>query len=317
MNYFEMTDKVSQSRLKKILIHPRMYMSKLPAVEEDEKIHFIVGNAVDCLLTESDKFNDLYYVLTTKAPTGQVKQFIDKYHEYGGNSDEAFSAVNSQKYKQEWFEEKMKESDNQSYLAALQHNKAILDPKTYDTILEIVGSLTSFKEYKDLITKTPSNQIISQLEIFWKHEGIDMKSKLDFVVIDFEKKTILPIDVKTMGDSTSAFKYSFWKRRYDFQAASYTLALEHWQNDSKNFSTLKGFKILPFKFVVESSKYQGSPLVYEVSPETMEIGLNGGENDGKTYEGLKQAIERLKWHTESNIWDYTREQWESNRTLLI
>lgn len=309
MNYFENTDKISQSRLKKILIHPRMYMSKGPVIEEDEKIHFVIGNAVDCLITEPDKFEEQFYVLSAKAPSGQIKQFIDAMYELG-NENDAFSKVNSQKYKVEWFKEKMELADNKLYFDALKTGKSILDFKTYETITNITNSINSFEEYKKLL----QGEIVSQLEIFWEYEGVDMKSKLDFIVIDHDGKSIQPIDVKTLGDSTASFKYSFWKRRYDFQAAAYQLALEHWK---KGNDKLQGYTILPFKFVVESSKYQGSPLVYEISPSSFDVGLNGGEVDGRYYEGFKQAVERLKWHMYHEQWDYTREQIEVGKTIII
>ena len=69
--------------------------------------------------------------------------------------------------------------------------------------------------------------------------------------------------------------------------------------------------------MVESSKYQGSPLIFDVSDKTFNVGLNGGDVDGRNYEGFEQALERLKWHLDNNIWDYTREQWEVNKTILI
>jgi hypothetical protein len=316
MNYFDIVDKISQSRLKKILVHPRMYMSKSPILEDGDKIHFVIGNAVDCLITEPEKFNDYFYVLSTAAPTGQIKDFIDKYHKTGSESD-AFAEVNSKKYTLEWFKTKMEESDNQTYLESLKQNKVILDYKTYENIISIVDSLNNFTEYKDLMDKSFGKEIISQLEIMWEYKGVELKSKLDFIVIDFQNKTILPIDIKTIGDSTSSFVYSFWKRRYDFQAACYTKALEAWIHSQENLKQFKGFKILPFKFVVESSKYQGSPLIFDVSEKTFNVGLNGGDVDGRYYEGFEQALERLKWHLDNNIWDYTREQWEVNKTILI
>ena len=317
MNYFDITDRTSQSRLKKILVHPRMYMSKNPMIDDDDKIHFTIGNGVDCLMTEPEKFNELFYILSTKAPTGQIKQFIDAYYKNEEDADRAFEIVNSAKYKIEWFKAKLEEDDNKAYFNCLKEGKTILDPPVYETITQIVKSFAEFKEYQTLVKKTADNQIVSQLEIMWSYKGLDMKSKLDFIVIDYNAKTILPIDVKTVGDSTMSFQYSFWKRRYDFQAASYTLALKYWIEHEENFSALKDFTILPFHFAVESSKYQGSPLIFKASPETMEIGLNGGNVEHKTYEGLNQAIDRLKWHTTFDVWDYTMEQWETDKTITI
>lgn len=318
MNYFQIADRYSQSRLKKILIHPRAFLSKNNLIESEDKIHFVIGSAVDCLLTERELFNDLFYISTNRTPTGQTKLFLDTYHKNGGDVEAAFTAVGSKVREVDWFKAKLDEDESKLYLEALKSNKSIVDSKTHEIITQIVESISTFPPYKALVTKTPDTQIITQLEVMWEYQGVPMKSKLDVVVIDFKNKKIYPIDIKTTGDSSSAFQYAFWKRRYDFQAVSYTLALRSWMEHPENMSQLKGFSVEPFRFVVESSKYQGSPLMFVMDEATYNIGLNGGTTkDGKIYEGFNQAIFKYKWHTEHNKWDYTYEQYDEGLIITI
>ena len=57
------------------------------------------------------------------------------------------------------------------------------------------------------------------------------------------------------------------------QAAFYTEALYYFkERDEPNW---KDYKVLPFKFIVESTINPGSPLVFTCSSELLDIGKNG------------------------------------------
>ena len=71
-----------------------------------------------------------------------------------------------------------------------------------------------------------------------------------------------------MGDQTIYFPKSLRQRRYDIQAAFYTEALK----SKKEYET---YKILPFKFIVESTTNPGNPLVFTCNQELLEIGKSG------------------------------------------
>ena len=66
-----------------------------------------------------------------------------------------------------------------------------------------------------------------------------------------------------------------------------------------------------------AEKFPGTPLTYEVSDKTLEIGQFGGEVDGRYYEGFKQAIERYKWHTDNDLWDYRMEDYKNEGVRQI
>ena len=69
---------VSQSELKLLTINPRLVTNNPePDLFFEEKLHFTIGSAVDCKLTQEDKFYDIYYESTVESkPTDVVKSII-------------------------------------------------------------------------------------------------------------------------------------------------------------------------------------------------------------------------------------------------
>ena len=103
------------------------------------------------------------------------------------------------------------------------------------------------------------------------------------------------------------------------QAAFYTEALYYFkERDEPNW---KDYKILPFKFIVESTINPGNPLVFTCSDELLDIGKNGRQPYKlcdkpyvSTYmkfdeiKGFHQLIEDYKWYMEN--------EFEKNRRIV-
>lgn len=335
--YFK-DSRVGQSRLKKILIHPQAYLKASERAHDETedgipKECLLIGNAVDCMLTEHEKFSDKFVIDDGNLiiPTGQFKEFIDELfvtRKHLSSSEAAWSKedwvtravakVDSKRYKLEdfiaYFEGKLRDKEGNmlsgkpywDYLV-LSSEKYVLTLPQYDKAVAITESFISNQFTKGIFEQ----HSIKQLEIFWHYEGLDLKSKLDMVVLDHERKRIIPIDVKTTEYSRN-FEMIFWKNRYDFQAASYTLALEAWKQ-----LEYPDYTISDFLFVVEGTTYIGNPLIYRVSPETFKIGKSGGVHDGRYYEGFDQAVERAVWHENTGLWSYKMEEYRTDGVISI
>jgi hypothetical protein len=100
------------------------------------------------------------------------------------------------------------------------------------------------------------------------------------------------------------------KWRYYLQAAYYYDGL-NWR--IKNHDEVDDYQMLPFEFVVISSKNLHNPLVYQTTENDLSVGRNGGKlsyND-REVRGWIQLIKDLKWHERNNKWSYPREVYES------
>ena len=77
----------SQSRLKKILLHPNLYINYDPNSDMDEPAEVtVIGDGVDLLLTQGeDVFMEQFYFSTVERPTGQMGDFV--WHLFANRND--------------------------------------------------------------------------------------------------------------------------------------------------------------------------------------------------------------------------------------
>lgn len=298
---------------------------------------FLIGSAVDTLLTAQDGvFRQQYYISNIEnKPSDTEIDIIEK----------VFNLV-TEKYKEgEW---KTKDIHNFSgfilqvadelewrnnwkpetrinkiceigynYFEDLKNSygKTILSLEEAELITNIVtslktNSLTQFYFDKDKFKKVDNVEVYYQFPIYFEitsEDGdiIECKALLDILIVYKDDNgnisNIQPIDLKTMSGNTLSFYSNFRRFRYDIQAAWYTLALkQHFKINSE--------KILPFKFIVESTTNVGKPLIYTIDDELLDLGLNGREEIlyknvliSKQIVGIKELIEEFVYYKETGF----------------
>jgi hypothetical protein len=179
----------------------------------------------------------------------------------------------------------------------------------------------------------PNITIYYQFPIYFEYRGVQCKGLLDMVIVERDEEgkilSITGIDLKTMNGNTYYFPSSIKARRYDIQAAWYTLALR------QHFAVPEESDVIrPFQFVVESTSYQGKPLVYTVDTSLLNIGRFGRRAislhdtdmfNGETmasaiiqYEikGFEQLLDLYIYHSE-NGFNEEREIQEAGLTTLL
>jgi len=343
-DYFN-TDAISYSLLRNLSVGPA-YLKYVQEQESEEKEHFIIGGAVDALLTEPEKFWDIYALefqeTCDNIPTGQMKDFADKLSEYYSKEYED-SVAEQMAYDYVGFKRKSLDSviseycekykdydkwlfDKQEYEKSV-NNKQILTNSQYELATKIVESLKTnrftskyFQNNNDFSSiKDWSLERINQLEIYWEAKGQKCKSKLDMIFVNHQEKTIQIFDLKTTGKSTFSFNSSALSFRYDIQASFYTSAL-YWLINKSNddyWSKFKDYTILPFTFIVESTKTQGFPLLYKCSDKFLSNGMDGFYLNNKYYKGFSQLIDEYIWCKENNSWTYEKEIIENEGVINL
>ena len=320
-NYFD-DNSISYSKLRNLSVGPA-YFKKIQEEEQEDKEHFIIGSCVDILLTEPDKFWEKYALefqeVCEKVPTGQMKEFIDNFV----TQEDYQLAYDLVGFKRKGdtldvIKDKMSEfNDYYSYLLNKRRfyeeikDKQFISNSQYSLITKIVESLKTnrfTRKYFEGTIGTKTDKHL-QLEIYWEYKGEKCKSKLDLVVVNHENREIHPIDIKTTGNSVFSFDSSALKWRYDLQSSFYSSAL-YWLINKSNdeyWNKLKDYRILPFKFIVESSKYPGMPLMYECSEKFLKGGIDGFDYQGRWYKGFIELINDYKWYRDNNSWDYSKD----------
>ena len=151
---------------------------------------------------------------------------------------------------------------------------------------------------KLLVERHPKRQGLSQMMIFFGFRGVNCKSMLDRVVIDFEEKIIYLIDVKTTSKPLVNFHEAVERYRYHRQQAYYSLALQA-------YLMKEGFPFEDFQMV----------NVWAVIQTT-------GANECRIFpvpndliqSGMQEAIHLLdlySWHDTHQQWDLTRDAYEN------
>jgi len=327
-NYFD-DNSISYSMLRNLSVSP-LYFKRIQEEEQEDKLHFLIGSCVDILLTEPDKFWEKYALefqeVCEKVPTGQVKEYAEAIFELFPNIlvgedilQKAYDKVGIKKQSLDNFHAKYKLEgekyydwlvSKRDYLTTIGDKQTITNSQ-YSLITKIVESLKTnrfTRKYFEGTIGTKTDKHL-QLEIYWEYKGEKCKSKLDLVIVDHENKEIHPIDIKTTGNSVFSFDSSALKWRYDLQSSFYSSAL-YWLINKSNdeyWNKLKDYRILPFKFIVESTKYPGMPLMYECSEKFLKGGIDGFDYQGRWYKGFIELINDYKWYRDNNEWSYPKD----------
>ena len=329
---------ISQSQLKLLLgPDPSIFNTiQEPDLYFEEKKHFLIGDGVDMQLTRPiEEFNQKFHISNLQnKPSDTIKSIVNQVfdlvkEEVGELADKGvlrdhtskiLDSCNDHNYQPNWKTEtriaKIVEAWEYWEDIKAAEGKVVLSQEENDLISQVVMSIRTSTNTCKYFETSKDVEILNQLSIYFTYNNVDCKALLDRVIIDHKNKTVQPIDFKTMGDQTLYFPKSLRQRRYDIQAAFYTEALKYFiERDDK---TLQDYKILPFKFIVESTINPGNPLVFTCSSELLDIGKNGRQpyklcdkpyisTEYITYmkfdeiKGFHQLIEDYKWYMENEF----------------
>lgn len=246
-----------------------------------------IGSVVDWLLTQYEiTTNRTPFAILPKPPSKTTKlgKTIALLLE-GYDITDAYDVVG---HKQKSLSQIMSEINQDAYYwKCLQVNddKIIIDDKDYDTALEVYQSLMTHPYTRQICKKSYEDENLEafyQLAITTTYRGLEIKALLDKVIVDHKRKLVQPLDFKTTELKTTNFSKAFYDFKYNVQAYWYTVACRH---------HFRGYKILPFQFVVESTRSTGTPLIYTVSSGTMR----------RTKREVHKIIDLYKWHQKNGF----------------
>ena len=98
-----------------------------------------------------------------------------------------------------------------------------------------------------------------QLKFRSNYNGVAYRCMADLILVDHEKKTIQPVDLKTSSHNEWEFPKSFQQWRYDIQARLYWRLIRATILADPEY---KDYKMLPYKFIVVNRK-NCKPMVWD------------------------------------------------------
>ena len=314
---------INQSKLKLLSISAQAFQEvREPDLFFEEKEHFLIGKAVDDVITMGENYwNDNYYISNITKPSDTIMSIVQQIFQ-SRISDSLFendllSAIEAHNYQPNWkVDTKIAKvsTEGEVYWHELvqSEGKTILDKDQYMKCVSIVNQLQEHRFTRDYFIADAkyNHDIHYQVPIHFYVDEVECKALLDMVIVDHLYKIIIPIDIKTMGDYTKFFDYQALRRRYDIQASWYMKALQQWKKDNN----MEDYSIHEFRFIVASTTKQCDPLIYLCSQEFINAGEFGSSRlraikvSNTTYEselysyGWRKLIYIYKWHQE-NGWD--------------
>ena len=325
-----------------------------------EKGHFVKGSAVDMKLTGNDGDYEAYHHISTieKKPTDVLMAVSHKFVDMlRGNAEEmeqslsAYVADNGGDvgdyeldivricrdigYQANWKDETLVKNvvpAIDEYVKDLieADGKQVLSQEEAFLADDIVMSLTTNENTKtyfdrESFAKDPNLDVYYQKIIYFEYKGIECKAMIDIVIVRKDDEgnpiNVLAVDIKTMSGYTLDFDKSLKIRRYDVQAAWYTLALITEYGDIQDPN--KGPVIEPFRFVVESTTHVGNPLVYQCDNSLIIMGavgrpnlMVGGKDGGRTPFVVSRDLKGYEHFIEDYLW-YEENGWEMDRKMSL
>ena len=329
--------RVSISGLNLLAKSPRAYKMYIENPRDEESEALRKGSALDCMLTEPDKLDDRFAVADSAPPGGMMGEFVKVLLELRAKIDDfskaAFEAALQTAYKASGFKtkyetviKKFEADDIQEYVKFVidSQGKTILSPNEWVSALGMKEMLLNSDVTKKYLVDLPSNpmvKVFNQLTIIWKHGNFECKSILDTVIIDYAKKQIIPIDIKTTSKGVGNFIQSFIRYGYFRQCSFYFDAVRYWLNNSSDHEIKdpENWTIIPFKFIVADSNLNDYPLIYRCSEKDLDIGKNGGflPKGVNRLKGWQELLDELKFYQGIRDWRYSYDQLQQNCEMKL
>lgn len=305
-------DAISNTSIGYFLESPLLYKKLRDSGITETTSSMDLGSAIHAYILEPEIFNDRYAICKHKI-TGKMGIYVEAYVDViiTGISDDVAHEIAYQKaefipknIKPETVINNFNEYKTKSYIDFLKSSigKTILSSEEFDIVQACKVSVMANKAAKKLLTNSPLLTAYNEIEIYWKSQlSLNLKSKLDRVVIDWGNKVIYIPDLKTTGKPLKDFKNAVKIYHYHRQLAFYTRAVKWLMNNDKRFNGTQDFRIQPLIIAVETTRYNEC-RVFEIS----KYDLNKGTEE------FNNVLAHIAELTRLGAWDYTLEYQEGD-----
>lgn len=235
------------------------------------------GSAVDSIITGGEEEFESRFMVAEFPPTPDsiitvVKCLFDNYHHNyrileNIPDKEVIEVAAQSNYQNNWKPETrakvIKEKGSAYYrLLYLSRDKTILDTATNLDVRKAVEALRSSPTTrKYFASSNPFENVerLYQLKFKATLNGIEYRCMADLLIVDYDKKVIIPVDLKTSGKPEWDFYKSFVDWRYDIQARLYWRIIRYNLDRDPYF---KDFKLLDYQFIVVNRRTL-TPLIWQ------------------------------------------------------
>jgi len=271
------------------------------------------GSLVDCILTAPEEFDDRFYVADIDRFSDTIRKIVEdlfnpEIESIGLIDDDTILMIlDDYQYQTNWKSQTRIDkviSLGEDYYTVLKYStrKIVITQQELEEAQQCVQTLRTHPFTYKIFECNEHQEILYQLKFKTEIDNIPFRFMMDICKVDYERKTILPIDLKTTGKSEEDFEKSFLDWCYWIQGGAYRTGLYKITIEDDFFSD---FMILPFQFCV-INRNSLNPLIWEMDDKkTLEFTK---EKYGTTW---GQILEDANWHLQNGKFDYSRKSYEN------
>ena len=237
----------------------------------------LLGSLVDCYITGStEEFNERFLIADFPSVPDSIIAIVKELFKWCNTTNRTLESIKNDfiiqiaskyNYQNNWKPETrakvIKEKGAEYYsLLYLAGDKVIVSTEMNNTALSMTEALKNSEATKWYFQPdNPFENIerLYQLKFKATLHGINYRCMMDLCIVDHDKKTLQPIDLKTSFKREYEFYKSFIEWNYQIQNRLYFRVL---QDNILRDGYFKDFKILPYKDVVVC-KESLTPLVWD------------------------------------------------------
>jgi hypothetical protein len=322
----------SQDRKK---YHKKYYLGE--KVEDKDSSAANMGRIVETLLMEPHLFDEKFFMSScASTPTGLMLDFVEALYrvtrdatdengvvtrDFAEISQEAY-ALSGFKIKYEAVIAKFYGSDAEIYYNEIRtvrsKNLTVINTMEVSIAEKIVEQLKTNSTTAPIVNLVNSSRytVIDQMQVEgYEIDGLPLKSMLDKVIIDHDKRVIQPYDLKCTWSVENFYEEYYLYRRAYIQAYLYFHAMLHLTEDET--SEYYGYDVDFLKFIVCDSTNYYQPLIYTLDAEDMQDAHDGFVHKGRTYPGVADIVKALIWCKETGTWNISHKNYLSNGIVNI
>jgi hypothetical protein len=306
-------------------------------IEDKDSAAANMGKIVETLLMEPHLFDEKFYMSScASTPTGLMLDFVEALYRVTRDSADEHGVVTKEfdeltleayalsgfKIKYDAVIGKFLNSDASIYYNEIRmvrtKNLIVVNSVEISIAEKIVEQLKTNSTTAPIVNLVNSSRytIIDQMKIEgYSIDGLPLKSMLDKVIIDHDKKLITPYDLKCTWNVENFYEEYYLYRRAYIQAYLYYNAMLKLSDDKE--SEYYGYTVEYLKFIVCDSTNYYQPLIYTIDIDDMLDAYQGFIHKGRTYPGVGSLIAALNWCKETGTWNISHKNYLSNGVTNI
>jgi hypothetical protein len=306
-------------------------------VEDKDTAAANMGRIVETLLMEPHLFDEKFYMSSClSTPTGLMLDFVEALYrvtrdatDENGKITRDFSDMSLDAYNLSGFKIKYEAvmakfigSEAEMYYNEIRkvrtQNLTVINTTEVSVAEKIVEQLKTNSTTGPIVNLVSSSRydVLDQLQVEgYTVDGHKFKSMLDKVIVDHDKKTVQPYDLKCTWSVENFYEEYYLYRRAYIQAFLYYRAMLLLVADKA--SSCHGYHVEYLKFIVCDSTNYYQPLIYTLEDSDMANAYMGFIHKGRTYPGVQELIAALSWCVETNTWNISHKNYLSNGIVNI